>query len=106
MKVRYYPGGNAPRGVSIGAAGGFASWNRTNDPNVPEPLSGPTFSMFADYQALLGRQKRVAFGVGAGLKRHAIRIPRNVAAGQPADPGTDGGGEIYPTLRISFGRAF
>jgi hypothetical protein len=103
LKLRYYLGDNALRGVSFGIAVGLSRWARTDDANAPDPLSGPTSAMVVEYQRIAA--SNFTFAVGVGFKVHHYKIPRNVAPGTPYDHSRDITGG-YPTLRLSFGRAF
>ena len=98
LKLRYYPRA-ALEGFSVGASAGLirlGSDETTFDgQSTEESESGVTVGTSLDYGWLLGDARRVAVGLGAGLKRVLL------FGGEAPDVTT-----FYPTIRVAVGYAF
>ncbi len=66
--VRYYPGGHAIRGFSVGASAGFIYVSEDNCTDC-ENGTGATVGVRGDYVWILGRDQRFAAAAGIGAKR-------------------------------------
>jgi len=102
-KVRYYPNA-ALKGFEVGATAGFLNVSEKRDPDCSafdefcgedQSASGATLGIQLDYQWLLGRQKKFAVALGAGMKRF-LGTSDNVSDFT----------SFYPTARASIGWAF
>ena len=76
VKVRYYPGEVALRGFSVGLGLGVTRFSKVVETLSPvgvsyrrESVTGPTISVLADYNFLLGARERFVVGTGLGAKR-------------------------------------
>ncbi|MDB4878059.1 MAG: hypothetical protein JWM41_4505 [Gemmatimonadetes bacterium] len=76
FKFRYYPGEVVLRGFSLGASVGYLGFSTSDFPRTQtnqavgrESLSAPTIGVIADYNWLLGSQRRFLVGTGVGAKR-------------------------------------
>lgn len=83
VKLRYYPGETALDGFSVGLGLGFTGRGGVDysDTCVPSGSSceyprnsatGPTASVMADYNFLLGQRRRFLVGTGVGAKRWLV----------------------------------
>jgi hypothetical protein len=91
---RYYPGGRALRGFSIGVSAGFVDFNEdTGDclGCVDETGTAGAIGVRGDYVWILGRDQRFAVAAGIGAKRLL---------------GNDVGPEGLPIGRLSIGYAW
>jgi hypothetical protein len=71
-KVRYYPGEVVLRGFSLGLSVGSLRYSTLRDSiGVPfrQVLSAPTVGVIADYNWMLGTERRFVVGTGLGAKR-------------------------------------
>jgi hypothetical protein len=95
-KVRYYVGGRALDGLSVGAVGGF-TWVGRDDDGEDEASrrsgSAVGLGFIAENQWLLGTDERLAVTLGVGGKR--LFFLRNVEAQS-----------VLPMVRLSLGWAF
>jgi hypothetical protein len=110
VKLRLYPQERGLQGFGLSAGGGIG---RIREDNYSEPpvcialvgvvcpdggrraVTGPTFSVEAHYQFLLGRSRKTSVAVGGGAKRYF------------ADERTgESFQELVPTLRLTIGYAF
>lgn len=113
LKLRFYPTGRALQG--FGLAMGVGVGRIRNDdgtqfciaplPGTPqecnltgEETTGPTASVEAQYQWLLGRRRATAVTAGAGVKRYYVD--------DELRSGFDIFQEYVPTLRLTIGYAF
>jgi hypothetical protein len=81
FKFRYYPGEVVLRGFSLGATLGYLSYSTTDgNSNVVifqggststgrSTLNSPTIGIIADYNWMLGSERRFLVGTGVGAKR-------------------------------------
>jgi hypothetical protein len=97
-RAMYYPGEVSLRGFAVGVSLGVHSARRENDDAeaVRRRDSGATLGLMGSYNWLVGRQQRLVFGAGAGLKR----VLKNV------DDETSPLQQVYPDGRILIGFAF
>lgn len=83
VKLRYYPGETALEGFAVGLAAGITQRSGVNYaecvvlPNggcdyQRNKVSGPTISVLADYNFLLGQRRRFFVGTGIGAKRWLV----------------------------------
>lgn len=77
VKLRYYPGEIALDGFSVGL--GLGVTGRSGEECLPDPagcrrksVTGPTISVLADYNFLLGERRRFFVGTGIGAKRWMV----------------------------------
>lgn len=100
LKARFYPT-QALRGFAVGATAGFLRVAEDYSDELCEPecgdesASGVTLGVQLDYQWLLGRERKYAVALGAGMKRF-LGTSDNL----------DDFSAFYPTLRASFGIAY
>jgi len=71
-KLRFYPNEEAPKGFSVGLAGGITRvegdiYNGTDIDRTSE--TRPTIGVVIDYNWILGKTKRFLVGAGLGAKR-------------------------------------
>ena len=98
LDVRYYPGEVVLRGFSVGLSGGFLRYtNHVGTPETRTSIDAPTVGVLADYNWMLGVNRRFLVGTGLGAKR--------VLAGRKERDET-GLGRAYMTLRFVIGYAF
>ena len=99
-KLRVYPNEEAFKGFSIGIGAGVSRLTGLTTCDIgdcrTDSRSGPSISVLADYNWLLGKSKRVLVGTGIGAKRvfvsdDDIFQDLNVA---------------YPTVRFQIGMIF
>lgn len=99
-KLRLYPNEEAFKGFSIGIGAGVSRLTGLTTCDIgdcrTDSRSGPSISVLADYNWLLGKSKRVLVGTGIGAKRvfvsdDDIFQDLNVA---------------YPTVRFQIGMIF
>ncbi|MFI5229042.1 MAG: hypothetical protein ACHQWU_08235 [Gemmatimonadales bacterium] len=99
-KVRYYPGEVVLRGFSIGLSAGSLRYSTRDDSaGVPmrRVLTAPTIGVIADYNWMLGTERRFVVGTGLGAKRIlASEDERNRV----------GADRAYLTARFIVGLAF
>ena len=76
LKVRYYPSEVALRGFGVGLGLGVTRFSKVVNVGTPtapvfqrESVTGPTISVLADYNFLLGARQRFVVGTGIGAKR-------------------------------------
>ncbi len=75
VKVRYYPGEVALQGFGVGLGVGVTRFSQSVDVTGAgtsfsrETVTGPTISVLADYNFLLGARERFLVGTGIGAKR-------------------------------------
>jgi hypothetical protein len=77
LKVRYYPSEVALRGFGVGLGLGVTRYSKVVNVGTPgspqvfrrESVTGPTISVLADYNFLLGARQRFVVGTGIGAKR-------------------------------------
>lgn len=100
-KFRLYPNEEAFRGFSIGVAGGVT---RTEDESsdfngnvIRDAKTRPSIAVIADYNWLLGKQKRFVVGTGVGVKR---------LLGKGLDDQFFDNLDVYPTARFQIGWVF
>jgi len=114
LKLRFYPIGRALEGFGLSMGVGFGRVENddvfydclTLPPGEPSscPASrgastaGPTASVEAQYQWLLGKSRNTAVAIGAGAKRFYID--------KTDAQGSDVYQEFVPTLRLTIGYAF
>lgn len=97
-KFRLYPNEEAFQGFSIGLAAGIARLSEDRDNgngDSSRSATNPSVAVIADYNWLLGKNKRVVVGTGIGAKR--------------VFGDDDGFSEVnfaYPTLRFQVGVTF
>ena len=94
LKARYYVDGQPFERLSVGASVGFT--RVAEDVGTGSSTSGPTAGAMVDYGWLLGKERALYVGIGAGGKVLFVDVGgfvRNVAL-------------RYPTVRMSVGRAF
>lgn len=80
VKLRYYPGETALDGFSVGVGVGFTKRSSTECTYMPDgqcvsdrqSATGPTLSVLADYNFLLGQRRRFFVGTGIGAKRWVV----------------------------------
>lgn len=79
VKVRYYPGETALDGFSVGLGLGITSRTGQDTRASCSPTgcgrnsaTGPTASVLADYNFLLGERRRFLVGTGVGAKRWMV----------------------------------
>lgn len=83
VKLRYYPGETALDGFSVGLGLGFTGRGGVDYRGTCVPTStgcgyprnsatGPTASVMADYNFLLGQRRRFLVGTGVGAKRWLV----------------------------------
>jgi hypothetical protein len=97
-RVMYYPQEVALRGFAVGASLGAHSASRGGDDDVTTVRrrdSGVTLGLLGSYNWLVGRQQRLVFGAGAGLKR----VLKDVKSDSPLE-------QVYPDGRVLIGFAF
>jgi hypothetical protein len=105
VKVRYYPSEVALRGFSVGLALGVTRYSKVVNVGTPgspsvlqrESVTGPTISVLADYNFLLGARQRFVVGTGIGAKRLLAPEEDRDRAGAP---------QAYAFLRFVLGIAF
>lgn len=104
LKVRYYPSEVALRGFGVGLALGVLRYSKVVDvgsPGAPvfrrEAVTGPTISVLADYNFLLGARQRFVVGTGIGAKRLLASEEDRDRTGAP---------RAYPFVRFVLGIAF
>ncbi len=98
-KVRWYPGGDAPRGFSIAGTGGYADMRGEQSDGGSERRGHAwTAGTSLDYNWFTGSRDRVLIGAGFGVKRFLGADVRDEA--ETAIHG------VLPTLRITVGYAF
>ncbi|MGQ0647763.1 MAG: hypothetical protein ACT4P7_09320 [Gemmatimonadaceae bacterium] len=68
-KVRFYPNEEAPKGFSVGLAGGITRVSEDFISEADESETRPTIAVIIDYNWLLGKNKRFVVGAGVGAKR-------------------------------------
>lgn len=107
-KLRLYPQDLAPHGFAVAAGLGFGRIRSDDNYSVcPDPggfvcepqsrrtISGPSFSVEAQYQWLLGNSRNTAVAFGGGAKRYYID-----------EKPEDNFSAFVPTLRLTIGYAF
>lgn len=80
VKLRYYPGETALDGFSVGIGAGLTKRTNTGCTYLPDgscvseriSATGPTLSVLADYNFLLGQRRRFFVGTGVGAKRWIV----------------------------------
>lgn len=110
VKLRLYPQERGLEGFGLSAGGGVG---RIREDSYTESVvciallgvvcpevgrravSGPTFSVEAHYQFLLGRSRHTSVAVGGGAKRYFVDTRSNESFQ-----------ELVPTLRLTVGYAF
>jgi hypothetical protein len=101
FKFRYYPGDVVLRGFSLGATAGYLGYSTPeNTPGgfqVRQSISAPTIGIIADYNWMLGLDRRFLVGTGVGAKRVLLRTD------QRASVNLD---RAYLTARFTVGLAF
>lgn len=113
LKLRFYPTGRALEGFGLSMGLGVGRIRNDDEaefcieplPGTPrgctstnEKATGPTASVEAQYQWLLGKRRSTAVSFGAGVKRYYID--------DELRPGFDIFQEYVPTLRLTIGYAF
>ena len=96
VKLRYYPSGDALRGLSFGFTVGPTIFSELDPDNLDEESDFTALGIGFELakSQLLGQDRRFYYGYGAGIKR---LIPL----------GEDGGADLsVPTLRFAIGYAF
>jgi hypothetical protein len=97
-RVMYYPQEVSLRGFAVGATLGFHSASRGKDDNVERVKrrdTGATLGIMGQYNYLAGRQQRLLFGGGVGVKR----VLKDVDRTSPLQ-------QVYPDGRLLIGFAF
>ncbi len=97
-RVMYYPQEVSLRGFAIGASLGVHGASRGGDDDPAEVRrrdSGLTLGLLGQYNWLVGRQQRLLFGTGIGLKR----VLKDVRGDSPLQ-------QVYPDGRLLLGFAF
>ena len=97
-RLMYYPNEVSLRGFAVGASLGLHSASRGGDDDpatVRRRDTGLTVGLMGSYNWLVGRQQRLVFGAGAGLKR----VLKNVGDDSPLQ-------QVYPDGRVLIGFAF
>jgi hypothetical protein len=97
-RVMYYPQEVSLRGLAVGVSLGVHGASRGGDDDparVRRRDTGATLGLVGSYNWLVGRQQRLLFGAGAGLKR----VLKNVGDDSPLQ-------QIYPDGRLLLGFAF
>lgn len=96
FKVRYYPGEVVLRGFSLGLSAGVLRYSSVPD-TVRQRLTAPALGVLADYNWMLGAERRFLVGTGLGAKRI-------LATHEDRDRvGID---QAYVTVRFVVGLAF
>lgn len=67
-KLRYYFSGEAPSGLSIGASVGYSAIRGELESGEQGTAGAASYGALAEYQLLLGANKRYVVAVGAGVK--------------------------------------
>ncbi len=105
-KLRLYPQEKGLEGFAIAAGLGFGRISTVTETfctefgncrDVRRSTSGPSFSVEAQYQWLLGRSQNTAVAIGGGVKRFYV---------DDKVGGFDAFDEYAPTLRLTIGYAF
>ena len=96
-RVMYYPEEVSLRGFAVGASLGLHGASRADDDaaTVRRRDSGVTLGLLGSYNWLVGRQQRLVFGGGVGLKR----VLKDVKGDSPLQ-------QVYPDGRLLIGFAF
>jgi hypothetical protein len=96
-RLMYYPQEVALRGFAVGASLGIHSASRADDdgPEVRRRDTGATLGILGTYNWLVGRQQRLVFGGGVGLKR----VLKDAGGDSPLQ-------QVYPDGRLLIGFAF
>jgi hypothetical protein len=101
FKFRYYPGEVVLRGFSLGATAGYLRYSTPEETpggfRVRQSISAPTIGIIADYNWMLGFDRRFLVGTGLGAKRILL------GADQRASVDLD---RAYLTARFTVGLAF
>ena len=70
FNLRYYPGEVVLRGFSIGLSGGYLRYSSRGGPaDARVSMDAPTLGVVADYNWMLGVNRRFLVGTGLGAKR-------------------------------------
>jgi hypothetical protein len=96
-RLMYYPGEVSLKGFAVGVSLGVHAARRADDDSatVRRRDTGATLGLMGSYNYLAGRQQRLVFGGGAGLKR----VLKNVGDSSPLQ-------QVYPDGRVLIGFAF